>query len=220
LRNCGIQLALLLLLVFAAPLPRLAGGEVLDRVVATVNDGVILASEWDDALRYECLLNGRPPEQLSPAERRATLERLIDQLLLAQQMEATGFTPPTPDDVSARIRELRKDMPEAATEAAWKKLLARYGLTVDAFAERVRRQLDLERFVDQRFRPSIFVEAESIQEYYRKRLVPELQRQRSPVPPLEEVRGRIEHILTEEKVNEALAAWLKSLREQSRIEVK
>jgi hypothetical protein len=185
-----------------------------------VNDGVILESEWDDALRYECFLNSRSPEQLAPVERRATLDRLIDQLLLSQQMDATGFTHATAEEVSERVREIRRETSGAGTEAGWKAALARYGLTAEVVAERAARQLDLERYVDQRFRASVYVDAESVQDYYRARLVPELQRKNSPVPPLQEVRGRIERILAEEKVNELLSSWLKTLRTQSRIEVK
>ncbi|MGH9508433.1 MAG: SurA N-terminal domain-containing protein [Terriglobales bacterium] len=214
-----IQFVLITMLVLAAQ-PDLAGGDILDRVVATVNNGVVLESEWDDALRYECFLNGRPLDQLTPADRRATLDRLIDQLLLVQQMETTGFARAAPGEVSARIREIRKDMPGAATEAGWKALLASHGLTAGVLAERIARQIDLERYVDQRFHPSVYVDADSIQNYYRDRLVPELQQKRSPVPPLEEVRARIERVLAEERVSELLTAWLKALRAQSRIEVK
>jgi len=215
----SLQFAFLVLLALAAQ-TRLVGGDILDRVVATVNDGVILESEWDDALRYESFLNGRSLEQLTPADRRATLERLIDQLLLAQQMETNALARATPDAVATRVREIRKEMPGAGTDAGWKSLLARFGLTAEVLAERVAQQMDLERYVDLRFRPSVYVDAESIQDYYRSRLVPELQRKRSPVPPLEDVRARIERVLTEERVNELLTAWLKTLRGQSRVEVK
>ncbi len=214
-----VQFVLIAMLTLAAQ-THLAAGEVLDRVVATVNDGVILESEWDDALRYEAFFNGRPLEQLHPVERRATLDRLIDQLLLAQQMEATGFTHASAEEVNERIRQIRKEISGGATDAGWKAALARYGLTAEVVAERVARQVDLERYVDQRFRSSVYVDAESVQNYYRNRLVPELERKRSPVPALEEVRGRIERILAEERVNELLSAWLKTLRTQSRIEVK
>ena len=110
--------------------------------------------------------------------------------------------------------------PGAGTEAGWKSALARYGLTSNVLAERVARQIDLERYVDQRFRPSVYVDAESIENYYRSKLVPELERSQSAVPPLAEVRGRIERVLAEERVNELLAGWLKTLRAQSRIEAK
>ena len=101
-----------------------------------------------------------------------------------------------------------------------KAALARYGLVSSVLAERVTRQIDIEHYVDQRFNPSVYVDAESIENYYRTRLVPELQRSRSAVPPLAEVRARIERVLAEERVNELLSGWLKTLRVQSRIEVK
>lgn len=213
-----VAMALLTLLAGAAPAR--AAGEVLDRVVATVNGDAILQSEWDDALRYEGFLNQRPLEQVTAAERRATLERLMDQLLLAQQMKTTGAVPATPDEVAERVREIRRETPGASVEAEWKAALARYGLTPSVLAERVARQLEIERYVDQRFSPSVFVDAESIENYYRTRLAPELQRSRSAVPPLAEVRARIERVLAEERVNELLSGWLKALRAQSRIEVK
>jgi hypothetical protein len=207
------------LLALAAP-AWLAAGEVLDRVVATVNEDAVLQSEWDDALHYESFLNQRPVEQVTAAERRATLERLVDQLLLAQQMKTAGVAPATPDEVAERIREIRRGTPGASVEAGWKAALARYGLAASVLAERVARQIDIERYVDQRFSPSVFVDAESIENYYRTRLVPELQRSRSAVPPLAEVRGRIERVLAEERVNDLLSGWLKTLRAQGRIEVK
>lgn len=200
--------------------PKPSAGEVLDRVVATVNEEAILQSEWDDALRYECFLNQRPVEQVTAAERRATLDRLIDQLMLAQQMKTAGVAPATQDEVAERVREIRRETPGASAEPGWKVALARYGLVPSVLAERVARQIDMERYVDQRFRPSVYVDAESIETYYRTRLVPELQRSRSAVPPLPEVRGRIERVLTEERVTELLNGWLKTLRAQSRIEVK
>ncbi len=214
-----LQFAAVALLALAVP-SRSPAGEVLDRVVATVNGSAILESEWDDALRYECFLNQRSLQDLPSVERRATLERLIDQLLLAQQRETAAFPRATPEEVAERVREIRRGTPGAATEAGWKAALARYGLTSGVLAERSARQLELERYVDLRFRPSVFVDAESIESYYRTRLAPELARQQRPLPPLAEVRARIERVLAEERVNQLLASWLKTLRAQSRIEVK
>jgi hypothetical protein len=46
-----LQLVVLLLVMGTQGMLH-AEGQMLDRVVATVNDGVILESEWDDAIRY------------------------------------------------------------------------------------------------------------------------------------------------------------------------
>lgn len=214
-----LQLVAVAVLALAAQ-PELSAGEVLDRVVATVNGDAILQSEWDDALHYECFLNQRPVEQVTVAERRATLDRLVDQLLLAQQMKTTGGAPATQDEVADRVREIRRETPGGSNDPGWKAALARYGLAPSVLAERVARQIDIERYVDQRFRSSVYVDAESIKTYYRTRLVPELQRSRSAVPPLAEVRARIERVLAEERFTELMSGWLKTLRAQSRIEVK
>ena len=66
-------------------------GDVIDRIVATVNGHIILQSDWDDALGYEALLNGRVLNQSADEDRRAVLDRLIDQELLGEQMKSASF---------------------------------------------------------------------------------------------------------------------------------
>ncbi len=56
--------------------------------MATVNGHIILQSDWDEALGYEALLNGRALNQFTDDDRRAVLDRLIDQELLAEQMKS------------------------------------------------------------------------------------------------------------------------------------
>ena len=41
--------------------------DVIDRVVATVNGHVILQSDWDDAVRFEAFVDGRPLDQITAA---------------------------------------------------------------------------------------------------------------------------------------------------------
>ena len=52
-------IAALVILLGAFILPAARAGEVIDRIVATVNGRIILQSDWDEALCYEALLNGR-----------------------------------------------------------------------------------------------------------------------------------------------------------------
>ena len=56
-------------------------GQVIDRIVATVNGRIILQSDWDEALSYESLLSGRALSFFTDEDRRAVLDRLIDQEL-------------------------------------------------------------------------------------------------------------------------------------------
>ena len=79
-------------------------GEVIDRIVATVNGHIILQSDWNDALRYEALLSGRSISQFSEDERRTVLDRLIDQELLAEQMKSASFQHASESDAQAQSR--------------------------------------------------------------------------------------------------------------------
>ena len=72
-----VRLAVALLLC-AVALPAAWAGEVIDRIVATVNGHIILQSDWDEALCYEALLSGRAISFFTDEDRRAVLDRLID----------------------------------------------------------------------------------------------------------------------------------------------
>src|ERR1700735_4556260 len=86
-----VEVVALALLVSAWLLPSARAGEVIDRIVATVNGHIILQSDWEEALRYEALLNGRALNQFTDDDRRAVLDRLIDQQLLAEQIKSASF---------------------------------------------------------------------------------------------------------------------------------
>ncbi len=83
-------------------------GDVLDRIVATVNGHIILQSDWDDALRCQAFEDGRPLDQLPPSEHKAALDRLIDQELLREQMRSSDFQHASDTEVAQRIQDIRK----------------------------------------------------------------------------------------------------------------
>jgi peptidyl-prolyl cis-trans isomerase SurA len=192
-------------------------GEVIDRIVATVNGRIILQSDWDEALCYEALLSGRALSFFSDEDRRAVLDRLIDQELLAEQMKSASFKHASEEDAAAEIAEARKLHPEAATAEGWQALLARYGITEKALADHVEQQLDLMRLVDAHLRPAVQIDSKSIEAYYRDKFVPQLRQSGSGDVPLADVSGQIREILTQERVSELMASWLQSLRAESKV---
>ena len=90
--------------------------EVIDRIVATVNGHVILLSDWEDSLRYEAFSAGRPLAGMTAEDRKAALDRLIDQELLREQQPAADSPHASPNEVAQRVAEIRKQYPEAETE--------------------------------------------------------------------------------------------------------
>jgi len=200
-------------------LPSARAGQVIDRIVATVNGHIILQSDWDEGQRYEALLNGRALDQFTEDDRRSVLDRLIDQELLAEQMKSASFQHATESEAAARVAQARKQYPEAATDEGWRLLLSRYGLTEKDLLAHVQQQIDLMRLVDAHLRPAVQIDSKSIEAYYREKFVPQLKQSVVADVPSADVAAKIRELLTQEKVNELLVSWLQSLRSESKLSV-
>ena len=110
-------------------------GEILDRIVATVNGHIILQSDWADALRYEAFVDNRSLDQFPLTERKAALDRLIDQELLQEQMRASDFRHATEEEVRKRIAEIRSRYPGSDGDQGWRAVLDRFGFTEDGLKQ-------------------------------------------------------------------------------------
>jgi len=209
----------LTLLASALILPAACAGEVIDRIIATVNGHIILQSDWDEALCYEALLNGRALNQFTDDDRRAVLDRLIDQELLGEQMKSAYFEHASESEAAARLADARKQYPEAATTEGWQAVLARFGLSEKNLVAHVQQQIDLMRLVDARLRPAVQIDSKTIEAYYREKFVPQLKQPGAGETPTADVAAKIRELLTQEKVNELMISWLQSLRAESKVSV-
>jgi len=202
-------------LLFLAPI---AAGQVVDRMVAVVNKRVIMESELDQAARVEFLLQNKLAASLTQSDRAAVLERLIERSLLDQQIINPAMLDPTPQELAAKIMEVRGGIPAAATEDQWKALLAAYGITQQDLEEQLTDQVRILRFIDLRFRGLVRIEKAAIDTYYQEKFLPEVRKRNAPEPSLAEVSGKIEQVLIEQRIDELLNNWLKTLRAQAHIE--
>jgi peptidyl-prolyl cis-trans isomerase SurA len=207
------------LLSFTGLASTLAAPEVIDRIVATVNGHVILQSDLDEALCYEALLSGRSMSKIVEQDRRAVLDRLIDQELLSEQVKSAEFHHASDAEVAERVADARQKYPEAATDSGWRELLAKYSVTEKDLLVHVRQQIDVMRLVDARLRPAVQIDSKSIETYYRDQFVPKLKESGAGEVPLDQVSSRIREVLTEEKVSEMLVSWLQTLRSESEVRI-
>jgi peptidyl-prolyl cis-trans isomerase SurA len=196
-----------------------ARAEVIDRIVARVNGHIILQSDWNDALRYEALLSARNLSDFNEEERRAVLDRLIDQELLDEQMKSASFQHSTEEEAAAEVADARKLYPEASTDEGWQSVLSKYSLTESAVLQHVREQIDLMRLVDAHLRPAVQIDSKSVEAYYRDKFVPQLKQSGEQEVPLADVSAKIRELLTQEKVSELMVSWLQSLRSESKVSV-
>ena len=205
-----------MLLVMLAALPSF-GTEMIDRIVATVNGHIILQSDWDDALCYEAFVAGHPLDKVTASDRKDSLDRLIDQELLREQIRITDTNLPSEQRVEDRLTDIRKSYPAADTDQKWQALLAKYDLTPPELRSHVVHELELLRLVQSRLRPSVQIDPKSIESYYNEELLPQLRQEHAKELPLAEVTPQIRELLTEQKVNQLLTAWLQTLRAGSEI---
>jgi len=217
-----IKVPIILLVVpMLAVVRPLSAADVIDRIVATVNQHIVLQSDWDDELDYEAFTAGKPLQQFTAEERRAALDRLVDQELLRQQMPDNDPQLETSEqDINARLEEVRQQSPAAETDQAWHALLARYNLSEDDLRKHVVMQVKILRLIDEHLTSTIQIDDKNIEDYYTQTFLPQLRQKGAKEPSLAEVTPKIRELLTQQKLNAALKEWMQNLRDSNTIVMK
>jgi hypothetical protein len=195
----------------------LYASEVLDQMVATVNNRVILQSDWNDEVRYESFMSGRKLVDATAGDRKAALDRLIDQEILREQMQAAGFKSNQAEAIKKQIDALRSDHNREHAGESWVTTLSRYQLSESVVESHVAAELEQFQFIDTRFRPSIQISAAEVEKYYQQEILPKLPTG-DPVS-LADATPKIREILVQGKINQLLNSWLETLRAQAHIRV-
>jgi hypothetical protein len=201
-------------------MPRVPGTQ-LDRVVAIVNDDLILDSDVNEEMRLQAFDPYRTRSEISPTR---AIERLINRTLILQQLTLQPLEQPPDAEVNKEIDELRKDIPacnqyQCQTKAGWDRFLTDHGFTEQSFFTRWKERMTVLNFVQDRFETGINIKPDQIQSYYEKTLLPEYQRQHAPAPKLEAISSQIREVLMQEQISNLLQDWLKSLRAQGSVVV-
>lgn len=191
-------------------------GDIVDRIVAMVNGHPILQSDWDEQVSYEAFAEGKPVSALTLEQRKGALDRLIDRELVNEQVEHASFSHASAAEVDQRIQQIRKFY---SAPDQWDAALQNYGLSETDLRSEVSAELDEMHAVDSRLRPGIQVDSHSVEAYYRDRLLPELRQNHAAEVPLEKVAPQIRELLAQQKMNDLLALWIRTLRSESDIRV-
>jgi hypothetical protein len=199
------------LLLGQAALPGLLPAQqVVDRIVARVEDDIITLSEVREMGRYQQLVKGR-----SDSDDRL-LAQLINQWIVNTEATGARFPRPIETEVNRELDHLEKQFPSAE---AYRNRLRELGLSAAAVRRLVERQLYLARYLDYKFRPAAQVDAGAIEKYYREQLAPTLAARGQTVPPLENVQEQIRELLVEREISERANRWLEETRSRLKIEL-
>ena len=153
-------------LVFAVQ----ARSEVVDRIVAVINDSVITLSELNAATAVAIeklgIENGANPEKLKEVKG-SILESLVEQKLVKQAADKAGI------DISEReidnaVEDVKKQ--NRLTHEQLLLALAESGLTQKEYREQLREQIRQAKFINREFRSKISIQPEDIEGYYRQNI--------------------------------------------------
>lgn len=192
----------------AAPAPRQT--EILDGIVARIEDDVITLSELRELAAYQRLIDGHAQ---SNDELRS---ELIEQWVVNNEASTARFPAPAQAEVDREAGHVESSFPNPA---AYQQRLAEAGLTSASVRRIVTRQIYLARYLDYKFRSSIQIDDAAIENYYRDHLTPELQAKGQQAPPLAEVSAQIREVLIEQGINDRTAAWFNETKPRLRIEL-
>ncbi|MBW2037418.1 MAG: SurA N-terminal domain-containing protein [Deltaproteobacteria bacterium] len=163
-------LAIIISLWFASGTGR-ASAEVVDRIVAIVNNDTITLSELNEELEpyaEQIRESHYTPEQKRKALfklRQEILDRMIDQKLTDQESKKLG--------ISIRESEVDKTIEEIKhqyfyTDEELRGVLAEEGLTLEEYRARIKEQLLQIKLVNIEVKSKIAITAKEIQDYYQR----------------------------------------------------
>ena len=208
-RNAISILAVTLAVAMTAPSAPLDAQELVDRIVARVENDVILLSEIRSLSRYQQLVDGKSEAAAQ------ILDRLIDQWIVRTEAEVSRQSQPSDAEVDRVLNRLRSSFPSGQEFEARKK---QAGLADQDLRAMISSQLFLSNYLDSRFRPGVQIDPKAIEVFYEKSVVPRAKARGQEPPSLEASRDAIEEALVENGINEQADQWLKESRQRLRIE--
>jgi hypothetical protein len=200
---------ILLAAVMAIPRGPLAAQEVVDRIVARVENDVILWSDVRALARYQQFLDGKQEtdDQI--------LDRLIDQWIVRTEAEASHSPHPSEADIDRGLSRVRDSFRSGEEYQARMK---QAGLSEQNVRAMVASQFYLSNYLDSRFRAAVHIDPKEIEDFYQTEVVPRAKARGQEPPALDASRDSIQEALIENGINGQAEQWLKESRLRLHIE--
>jgi hypothetical protein len=205
------QILLLVLLGTIAALGAtpMAGQEVVDRIVARVENDIILLSDIRTLSRYQQFVDGKSESES------VVLDRLIDQWIVRTEADVAHFPHPSEADIDRGVQRLQNSFASTAEYEVRKKQV---GLSDSEVRGMIASQLYFNNYLDSRFRPGVQVDAKAIEDFYQTGVVPVAKARGQEPPTLDAARDAIQEALVQRGINEQADRWLKESRIRLHIE--
>ena len=189
--------------------------EIIDRIAVSVGNQAITTSDIDREIRVTAFLNRSQPD-FSPAARRATADRLVEQRLILRELENSRYPVPPESEIEPILAKFKKD--NFASDDDYFRELAERGITDRQVRDELLWQRRLLLFIGVRFRPAVQVTEQEINDYFHKTVEPAAETAHPGQPvTLDEYRNQIEEKLTGDQVDKQMSVWLADQRQRSAV---
>src|SRR5580704_16343262 len=193
---CSLVLAL-------AASSSMRGQVVVDRIVARVENDIILLSDVRELKEYQELVNGKSESE------NAIVDRLIDQWIVRSEAQLSRFPEPKDEEIDREVARVVKSFSSPAEYEARKK---QSGLSDAEVRKIVATQLFLSNYLDSRFRPSAQIDEKAVEDFYQNAVVPRAKARGQEPPTLDASRDVIQEALVQSDINDQAARWLTESR--------
>ncbi|MBI3397739.1 MAG: peptidylprolyl isomerase [Deltaproteobacteria bacterium] len=204
-----LRFQLLLLTAYCLLLTPVAHAEIMDRIVAVVNDGVITLSELNDATAGLDVIKGddKAKRKRIIEAKSKVLDQLIEKKLVEQAANKAGISV-SEKEIDNAIEDVKGQNNIGQEELL--RALAKNGLTYKSYREQLKEQIRQVKFINKQFRSNIRIADEDVEAYYKHN------QDRFSGPPMHRLRiisftsteqGKMKEI--EKKANEVVAMYRK-----------
>ncbi len=214
---------------------------LLDRIAVTVGKDVITEGDILNEIRITAFMNGERPD-FSPQARRTAAERLVDQHLVRNEMNVSGYPEPENSEADKLLAQLKQQR-FGGHDALYRAALREYGISEAQLKAHLLWQLAALRFTNFRFQPGIptvsqalgrRLEAGAEQRASREAAKPTRTSSATSTAPVESPAPRTDEsgaatadgntaspepspAAIQQSVDKQLDAWLKQARAQARV---
>ncbi len=204
--------AFLLALSLGMFVSRSSGEEVIDRIMAVVNDEVITLTDVNIVEKFS--LVDVPDETQEQSLQKLILDQLINQKLVIQM---TGERIEVSEEEQEALLSdiIQKTDPELAERA-----LLQFGLDWDDLKSYLREKLLYRKIISRRFDVGVIVSIEEIESYYEQVYIPSQRGKDLDPQPMIDVLDQIESALRREKVEGQIQEWIRNLKREANIQIK
>ena len=193
------------ILALYCALAMLSRADTLDRIAVTVGRHVISERDVVQDVRVSAFLDNQAPD-LSGAQKRKAVDRLIDQYLVLEDAVLTRATLASPADAAPLLASIRA---RYASDAEYREALAQAQIADGELAAHLLAGLRMLRYTDLRFRPEVQLSEENVRAFYETLA--------GPRDRFEESRAQIEKLYTDQQVMQSLDRWLGMTRSETQI---